>query len=71
MKQIIFLPIFALALCLRAADSSPTNAPTAKSDAAAIPDAAHKPVLITNTVTIAGEPVTYTAETGMLAGLEK
>ncbi len=31
-----------------------------------IPDAAHAPVFVTNTVTIDGESVTYTAETGML-----
>jgi carboxypeptidase C (cathepsin A) len=43
--------------------------PKAKNDAksfATVPDAASKPVFITNTVTIAGQPVTYTAETGML-----
>lgn len=34
--------------------------------AASLPDASSKPVSITNSVTIAGEPVTYTAETGML-----
>jgi carboxypeptidase C (cathepsin A) len=33
---------------------------------AALPDASAKPVLTTNTVTIAGESVTYTTETGML-----
>ncbi len=38
----------------------------AKNDAAIIPDATHKPVFTTNTVTIAGEPVKYMAETGML-----
>ena len=54
-----------------------TNAPAAvkkeeskkeeeKKAAATIPDAAHKPVLITNTVTIAGHAVTYVAETAML-----
>ena len=37
-----------------------------KKAVATIPDAAHKPVLITNTVTIAGEAVTYVAETAML-----
>src|ERR1035438_478883 len=37
-----------------------------KPPAATIPDATHKPVLTTNTVTIAGERVTYVAETGML-----
>lgn len=65
-----------LATPLHAAeDSKPTNSPPAKAEgknkddqksAAAIPDAATKPVLITNTVTIAGQAVTYTAETGML-----
>lgn len=39
---------------------------TAKNEAAAIPDATHKPVFTTNTVTIAGEAVKYVAETGML-----
>ncbi|HEV2437464.1 MAG TPA: peptidase S10, partial [Verrucomicrobiae bacterium] len=44
-----------------------TNAPAAKkSEVAAIPDATHKPVFTTNTVTIAGKRVTYVAETGML-----
>jgi carboxypeptidase C (cathepsin A) len=49
-----------------------TNAPeTAKKEESkpsfgAVPDAARKAVLITNTVTIAGEPVIYVAETGML-----
>ena len=63
----------ALALPLRAADpaktNSPaagTNAPAAKNEAAAIPDATHKPVFVTNTVTIAGQRVNYVAETGML-----
>ncbi len=32
----------------------------------ALPDATHKPVHITNTVTIAGQPISYVAETGML-----
>jgi hypothetical protein len=31
-----------------------------------LPDATHKPVFTTNTVTIAGQRVTYVAETGML-----
>jgi carboxypeptidase C (cathepsin A) len=54
-----------------------TNAPPAaakaeakkddtKPPAATIPDATHKPVLTTNTVTIGGQRVTYVAETGML-----
>jgi len=53
---------------------SGTNAPSAgnKNDAATIPDATHKPVFTTNTITIAGAlpgggaTVTYVAETGML-----
>jgi carboxypeptidase C (cathepsin A) len=40
--------------------------PAAKAEAGKIPDATHKPVCTTNTVTIAGERVTYVAETGML-----
>jgi carboxypeptidase C (cathepsin A) len=44
-----------------------TNAPaSAKTPVATIPDATHKPVFITNTVTIAGARVRYVAETGML-----
>ena len=47
--------------------SAGTNTPpAAKSPAGTIPDAAHKPVLTTNTVTIAGQSVNYMAETGML-----
>ena len=38
----------------------------AKPPIAAIPDASHKPVLTTNTLTIAGKPVRYITETGML-----
>jgi len=37
-----------------------------KAAVAVIPDAARKPVLVTNTVPIAGAPVTYAAETAML-----
>ncbi len=66
-----------LAVCvtgLCAAETSKTNAPAAgtneppaaKIEAGTIPDATHKPVLTTNTVTIAGQRVTYVAETGML-----
>ena len=58
----------ALAFGLHAAEPAGTNAPTATNQfaLAKIPDAAHEPVTITNTVTIDGEPVTYSAETGML-----
>jgi len=38
----------------------------AKGSTATVPDAATKPVITTNTVTIAGQSVTYTVETGML-----
>ena len=48
-----------------------TNAPAAKNEAATIPDATHKPVFTTNTVTIAGQRVTYIAETGMLPILKQ
>ena len=49
------------------ATAGKTNAPDAgKTEAAAIPDATHKPVFTTNTIAIAGQPVTYVAETGML-----
>jgi carboxypeptidase C (cathepsin A) len=64
--------LLAAALPAAAADLAATNAPAgtnpppSKADLAALPDASHKPVLITNTVVIAGESVTYSAETGML-----
>lgn len=54
---------------LTAAESSATNPPAAPANAfaaAKIPDAAHAPVRVTNSVTIAGQRVTYIAETGML-----
>ena len=60
------------AVNIRAADVAPTNSPAtnappaAKNEAATIPDATHKPVFTTNTVTIAGQRVKYVAETGML-----
>ena len=60
-----------LTVGLRAAEMAPTNSPAtnsppAKNEAASIPDATHKPVFTTNTVTVAGQPVKYVAETGML-----
>src|SRR5450432_2423723 len=67
-----------LAASLRGTDAPKTNAPAAdtnapapKIDAGTIPDATHKPVFTTNTVTIAGQRVTYVAETGMLPILKK
>ena len=66
MKIFFCLLLCTAALPLRAAD---TNAPAAAKETnvfAKIPDASHAPVSVTNTVTIAGERVTYIAETGML-----
>jgi carboxypeptidase C (cathepsin A) len=78
MKKILCLLLIMSAAHIRAADApktnSPaadTNAPAAKNEAATIPDAANKPVFVTNTVTIAGERVIYVAETGMLPILKK
>ena len=78
----MLLLLMVSALCLQAADepvseaTAKINTPAAKKDdakkeeaknsVATIPDAAHKPVLITNTVTIAGRRVSYIAETAML-----
>jgi len=81
MKKICSLLTLAFAIRLAAADAprqseataGKTNAPDAgKNEAAVIPDATHKPVFTTNTITIAGAlpgggtTVTYVAETGML-----
>jgi len=74
MKKHCWILCLAFASGLYAAEASKTNAPAAntneppvvKVEVATIPDAAHKPVLTTNTVTIAGQRVTYIAETGML-----
>ncbi len=71
MKKTIWILLMAVAANLPAAEiastnSPATNAPAVKNDAASIPDATHKPVFTTNTVTIAGERVKYVAETGML-----
>jgi carboxypeptidase C (cathepsin A) len=74
MKKIPWLLLMMFAVNIPAADvsktnplSANTNAPSAEKDrAGTIPDATHKPVFTTNTVTIAGQRVTYIAETGML-----
>ena len=71
MKKIIWILLLGATVSLRAADVAPTNspatnAPPAKNEAAMIPDATHKPVFTTNTVTIAGQRVKYEAEAGML-----
>ena len=67
------------AVCLRAADAPKPHSPSAGTNAPAVaekaetnnpaatfPDATHKRVFTTNTISIAGERVTYVAETGML-----
>jgi len=64
-KRLCLLTVLA-ALPLAAAEPAATNAPANNNELAAIPDAAHQPVFTTNSVTIAGERVTYVAETGML-----
>jgi carboxypeptidase C (cathepsin A) len=74
MKKQSLILLVASAFCIRAAAASPTpsaadgtNAPPAgKPPVATIPDATHKPVFTTNTVTIAGQSVKYATETGML-----
>jgi len=73
MNKALFLALLSPALALSAAETAKTSPPAATNNVpastnvlATIPDAAHPPVTITNTVTIAGEAVTYTAETGML-----
>ena len=74
MKKTIWISLWTVAMAALAADAPKTNSPAAdtnappaaKSEMAAIPDAAHKPVCLTNTVTIAGQRVAYVAETGML-----
>jgi carboxypeptidase C (cathepsin A) len=75
MKTICSILTLAFAVRLGAAESprpneaaaGKTNAPDAgKNEAAAIPDATHKPVFATNSIAIAGTTVTYVAETGML-----
>jgi carboxypeptidase C (cathepsin A) len=78
MKMSVWILLMASAVGLRAAEAPKTNSPAAgtneppaaKAEAGKIPDATHKPVLTTNTVTIAGERVTYVAETGMLPQLK-
>jgi carboxypeptidase C (cathepsin A) len=66
MKKILCLLLITSVAHVRAVDAPQTNSPAPKIDAAMIPDATHKPVFITNTVTIAGQRVAYVAETGML-----
>lgn len=67
----IYLLLLTLSLRVTAATNkdaevAATNPPPAKSQAPKIPDATHQPVCTTNTVSIAGKPVRYVAETGML-----
>ena len=74
-KLFLLLPLaIVLSLSFAFAKSTPpdrdTNAPS-KDEPVIIPTSTNKPVFITNTVTIAGERVTYVAETGMLPVLKK
>ncbi|HEY5041244.1 MAG TPA: peptidase S10 [Verrucomicrobiae bacterium] len=69
MKIILCLLSTVMAFSVAAAATPGTNTPAGATNvflAAKIPDAAHAPVRVTNTVTIAGVSVTYVAETGML-----
>jgi carboxypeptidase C (cathepsin A) len=74
MKAIYWLLLMALAVNVRAADTAKINSPpentnassAKKPEVATIPDATHQPVFTTNTVMMAGQRVTYVAETGML-----
>ena len=78
MKKYHWILLIAFTASLPAAEAPKTNSaatgtnepPAAKVEAGKIPDATHKPVLTTNTVTIAGQRVTYVAETGMLPQLK-
>ncbi|HEY4416349.1 MAG TPA: peptidase S10 [Verrucomicrobiae bacterium] len=66
MKNILVLSFATLMLASRLSAAG-TNSPATNSfNLASIPDAGHTPVRVTNTVVIAGESVTYRAETGML-----
>ena len=62
----LLLLLLAAARPLHAADTNTPAAAPEKTALGKIPDASHAPVRVTNTVTIAGERVTYSAETGML-----
>jgi carboxypeptidase C (cathepsin A) len=65
----LFLVLFAMGGRAAEADGSHSSDAT-NYVLATIPDATHQPVHVTNTVTIAGESVTYSAETGMLPVLK-
>ena len=77
MKKILLLLPLAIILtgCMAVAKSASseedTNPPPPKEETVIIPSATNEPVRITNTVTIAGEHVTYVAETGMLPVIKK
>ncbi len=75
MKYLLSLALLLATFPLGAAETNPptaTNSPVSaeKSALGKIPDASHPAMRVTNTVTIAGEPVTYVAETGMLPLLQ-
>ena len=74
--QVKYYLMKTLLLCLPLAFSlsaaEPTNAPATTNQPVTvrIPDASHAPVRVTNSVVIAGERVSYAAETGMLPVLK-
>jgi carboxypeptidase C (cathepsin A) len=76
MKTKILFLLLASAVCLQAADAPRTNSAAGETNAAppkplgAIPDATHKPVFTTNSITIGGQTVKYATETGMLPVLK-
>jgi carboxypeptidase C (cathepsin A) len=73
--RFVAIPVLALAASAMAEDpgtnaTAATKGPSTINQAAVVPDASHKPVFTTNTVEIAGQSVTYIAETGMLPVLK-
>ena len=72
-KFFLVLPLVWVALLSVAAPKSEedTNAPASNGEPIVIPDATNRPVLTTNTITIAGEHVKYVAETGLLPVLKR
>jgi carboxypeptidase C (cathepsin A) len=70
MKHFIAFALLVAALSARAGETNAPAQPEKPADGKTvlgkIPDASHPPVRVTNTVVIAGERVTYVAETGML-----
>lgn len=78
MTKYSLILLLASAVCLRAADAPLTNSPAHETNAppapqpkaGTIPDATGKAVFTTNAITIGGESVKYSTETGMLPVLK-